>query len=210
MYNLFGDKEKLAIEYEFLPNPNLESRLLSDTWGIFKFWINGVEICQYMQEELICDYNWNLYYIVEWFCEKLEYIMGYDPFPLPVNGNNVLELIENADNFESNDNCEIDLWYGAKSRWIFNHCWFSNRDGSILPCVYFRRIEKTIEISWDNAFWMSEGKFFLTQNGVFYISYLLFKQIVFDFLNSIIAELELKIIDKNIIKKWKNFLSIIN
>ena len=94
----------------------------------------------------------DLFYIAEWFCEKIEYILGYDIFPLPVNGETALELIENANKFDSDSELEFDLWYVVKSRWILNHCWLIARGGSVLPSIFFRRVEDLIEISWDNTF----------------------------------------------------------
>lgn len=107
-------------------------------------WINNINICAYNQEQ---QYKGNLYYIIDWFCDKIEYILGYDIFPLPVKGDTTLEIIENANEFDSDSEPEIDLWYAAKSRWIFNHCWFNARGETVLPCVYFRQIEDLIEIS---------------------------------------------------------------
>ncbi len=58
-----------------------------------------------------------------------------------MEGENILELLKNVDNkYDSIDSLEADLWFSAKSRCSFNHCWFSVRDG-ILSCVYFRRLE---------------------------------------------------------------------
>lgn len=210
MSKLFGDKRNFALEYKFLPNPYEEGGVYGDSWGMLKFWIKGVDICLYQQDNSIRYYEWNLYFVIEWLCEKLEYILGYDPFPLPVEGDNVLELMLNADEYDNDDSCEFDLWYGAKSRWVFNHCWFSNRDGSILPCIYFRRLEKKVEISWDNKFWEKEGIMFLSAKDSYNLSYVEFKQVLSEFLNSIIVEMEQQLDYKKDLKDLKKSLEILN
>ncbi len=189
---LFGDKKVFALEYALSSNSCLDDKGKNQNWGILKFWINNKDIglYQYNNKSNYCECN--LYDIVEWLCEKLEYIVGYDPFPLPVEANNLLEMIEITDKYESSDDSELNLWYGAKSRWIFNHCWFSCRESSILPCIYFRRIGEVIEISWNNKFWQGNGVMFFSEQGTYNINCFEFKKIIKDFLNSVIDEIEKK------------------
>ncbi len=188
MSKIFGNKEYFALEYN-LPYFNLGYDI-SSIIGILKLWVNGIDLCLFEKDNKNYGYEWTIYYIVEWLCEKQQYILGYDPFPLPVKGDNVLELIYNANTYNNDDKCEFDLWYFAKSRWIFNHCWFSSRDGGIIPSVYFRRNSKIIEISWDNIFWEEYGINFCSKKGVYYLPYFEFRKVIHEFLNSIITDLE--------------------
>lgn len=176
---IFGDKNNFAIEYSFLSNSNYS------TYGYISLWINDNNICIYNQNY---QYEGDLYIIVEWFCEKLEFILGYDMFPLPVKGCTALELVNNANQYDSENMLEFDLWHTAKNRWILNHCWFIARGGSVLPCVYFQRIEEGIEISWDNSFWKKDDIVFESLNGVQTVRFETFSGILSEFLFSAISD----------------------
>lgn len=187
---LFGDKEKFAIEYQFIPSPYKEEELLNKSWGIFKLWIENQNICEYEINNYKKQYEWNLIYIVEWLCNNLEFILGYDPFPLPVKGQTTLQLIQESNKFECEEDDELYLWYQAKSSWTFRHSWFSNRAGSMLADVYFRRIETDVEISWDNNFFKDDQVYFTKPVGVYVISKNEFKNIVLEFLSDILSNME--------------------
>lgn len=210
MENSIGNPNKYAMQYTFLPNPYNEKGLLGESWGTFKLIIEGNDICQYIIDNRTMDYNWNLIYIVEWLCENLHYLLGYDPFPLPVQGENTLELIKNADKFESDEDDDMYLWYEAKSSWLFKHSWFCNRGGSFLASVYFRRIGDNIEISWNNDFYREKGVLFVHSMGTSIIAKTEFKGVVLNFLNDILSKLEKKVSanmidDKNqIAELWNN------
>ena len=102
----FGDSNKFGIQYSFLENPFNEKGVFGESWGEFKLFINGSDICEYLEEKESKTYTWNLYFIIEWLCENLEFILGYDDFPLPVKGENILELVDAANNFEIEDELE--------------------------------------------------------------------------------------------------------
>lgn len=198
MENNFGNPEKFAIQYTLLPNPHNERGILKESWGAFKLIVEGNDICQYTINNETIDYNWNLIYIIEWLCENLHYLLGYDPFPLPVKGENTLELIKNADEYEFDESDEDDdmyLWYQAKSLWIYKHSWFCNRDGSFLTNVYFRRIGDSIDISWDNVFYREKGIIFVHPRGTSIIAKTEFKGVVIDFLNDILSKLGMRVSD---------------
>ncbi|EAG3548937.1 DUF5984 family protein [Listeria monocytogenes] len=150
----------ISIDYKFNTDKELGE-------GDLEFYINGKNLCSYKKDGNLKSYSWNLFCVVTWMCENIEYIIGYDPFPLPVKGDTSLELISEADQYESEDIIEEYLWNSAKSTWIFKHNWFSYREGSILPQVYFRRVGNDIEICWDNDFWQESGiEFQMTKGSV--------------------------------------------
>lgn len=180
---------------------------MDDTYGYLKLWINNKNICAYDQNQ---RYAGDLYYIASWFCDKIEYVLGHDAFPLPVDGETVLELVENANKFDSGSELEIDLWYTAKNRWVLNHCWFIARGGSVLPCVYFRRIEDLIEISWDNIFWKKKNINFEFQKDTFRIEFSMFTVIITEFLNEIIFDLKKRISNMARIKELEEHINILN
>lgn len=189
LLKICGDKNEFAIEYSF-ENEMCIYESEDYTYGYIKIWVNGRDLCSYNGK---CQQEGNIYFLIEWFCEKMEYILGYDPFPLPVKGETTIELLENAnkkyDSIDDIDSLEADLWFEAKSRWIFNHCWFSVRDG-ILPCMYFRRVEEAVEISWDNLFWEESGIIFNFRKGVYIISLDIFTKVFCEFLVSSVGDIE--------------------
>lgn len=201
MHSIFGNKNNFAIECE------LDSSSEDSTYGYIHIWINGIDICGYNQNQK-CECN--IYSIMEWFCDKIEFILGYDVFPLPIEGNTALELIEKADKYEDDNMLEFDLWYAAKSRWVFNHCWFAARDGAVLPSIYFRRIEENIEISWDNTFWESNNIIFNSRKDVYLIESKMFVKILTEFLFSGVKHLEKKVGNKEGIDIMKKQLMILD
>ena len=196
-----GEKSDFAIEYEFAPN------FSEKTYGYISLWIQGENLCRYNGDR---QYEGDLYYIIDWFCGKIEYILGYDLFPLPVAGDNTLELIEKADKFESDIMLEFDLWYAAKSRWILNHCWFVARGCAVLPCVYFRRVEDFIEIAWDNEFWEQSNIIFESPKGIYLVNFEIFTRVISIFLFTAIIELKGKINNDEKIEEMMRQINILN
>lgn len=203
---IFGEKQHFAIEYGF-ESDEFEKGEPDSTYGSIRLWINGKDICSYRADGEDYQQEGNLYHLIEWFCEKMEYILGYDPFPLPVEGENTLELLENADKrYDTIDTLEEELWFEAKSRWIFNHCWFPVRDG-ILPCVHFRRLENAVEISWDNLFWEEYDIAFHSGKGGYLAALQDFTEIYRKFLLSAVSELEQRLGEcKSSIKRVRDWL----
>lgn len=198
---IFGEKNNIAIEYAF------ESDIVDDTYGFLKLWINNKNICAYDENQ---QYTGDLYYIADWFCDKIKYILEYDTFPLPVDGETALELVEKANDFYSDSELEFDLWYEAKSRWILNHCWLVARGGAILPCVYFRRIGDLMEISWNNTFWKKETINFDFQKGTFRIEFNIFADVFIKFLKSMIYDIKMKVSSIAKVKELEKYISILN
>ncbi|MBC2163653.1 DUF5984 family protein [Listeria booriae] len=187
----------ISIKYKLETNADLGE-------GKLQFYIGNQDICSYKKNNKIESYSSNLFCVVTWLCENIEYIIGYDPFPLPVSGYNIQTLIEEADKFESDDLVEEYLWYNAKSIWIFKHNWFSCREGSILPQVYFRRIENNIEIYWDNDFWEESGIVFQVPRGSTLVDRKVFKEIITNFVNSFLEEVSASTNDKKQMERIEN------
>lgn len=209
MSAVFGNKKTFALEYAFSSPVCADDNGTDENWGTLKVWINNKDIGHYRCNDEDYDCECNLYELAEWLCEKIEYIAGYDPYPLPVEGDTLAEMIKNTDRYENEDDSENDLWYDAKSRWIFNHCWFSCRDGAVLPCVYFRRIREKIEISWDNRFWKENGIIFTSEEGTYCLNIFEFKKIIKAFLSSVIDDTEQNTENKKQVNKLKAYLDIL-
>jgi len=208
---IYGDKNIFAIQYEFEENPFHENGLIDETWGSFKLFVHGKDLCQYERENIVMTFQWNLLYIVEWFSENLKYILSDKPFPLPVEGKNSLELIDNCLLFDSDNDDEFDAWFDKKQEWEFQHSWFSSRGGSFLPDVFFRRVNGNIEVAWNNeSTYSSEGIIFIHSNGIEYISIEMFNHTVKCFIENFLDNLLLNSKHKHdaeiVCKKVKNLI----
>lgn len=186
----FGDKNTFSIQYEFGANPFNENSLIGETWGRFELFVHGVDVCQYKREDSLTTYQWNLIYIVEWFSENLKYILSDEPFPLPVEGQHSLELLDNCLLFDSDNDDEFDAWFDTKQEWEFKHSWFSNRAGSFLPDVFFRRVNGDIEIAWNNeSTYSSEGISFINPIGSEYVPLGIFESTIKNFIEDFLENL---------------------
>ncbi|QED46425.1 hypothetical protein FSZ17_03600 [Cytobacillus dafuensis] len=207
----FGNKDIFGIEYELLTNPFYENSLIGETWGTLKLSVKGKDVCQYERENIVKTYQWNLIYIVEWFSENLKYILSDEPFPLPVAGDNSLELLDNCLLFETDDDDEFDTWFDTKQEWEFKHSWFSNRAGSFLPDIFFRRVDGEIEIAWNNELmYSSDGINFIYPTGVDYISIDIFnstvRHFIDDFLDNLLLTTKNKSDAERFYKKVRNLI----
>ena len=78
---------------------------------------------------------------------------------------------------------KFDEWYGKRQEWNWRHSWFSERGGSFLPLVFFRKVDDQIEIEWDStAIYEEEDVYFINPKGLHYIDLDIFKQVVEEFL----------------------------
>ncbi|MCG7410897.1 hypothetical protein MH117_26295 [Paenibacillus sp. ACRRX] len=164
--------------------------MTGETWGRFELFIHGGDICQYKRENSVNIYQWNLIYIVEWFSENLKYILNDELFPLPVEGRNALEILNNCMLFESDHDDEFDAWFDTKQEWEFKHSWFSNRAGSFLPDVFFRRVNGELEIAWDNeSTYSSEGVTFINPTGTVYLPLNIFESTIKNFIEDFLKHI---------------------
>lgn len=196
----YGDKSTFAIEYEFMPDEG------NSFCGQLSLWAGGKNLCRYDKAHAYCG---DLFYIVDWFCDKIDYIFGFDAFPLPVQGDTTLELLRNAGTFESEDELESDLWYSARNRWIFDHCWVSVMGGAPLPYVYFRRNGHCVEVSWDNKPWMDHNITFESMDGAAMVPRGVFLNTLEGFLFDAIGDMEKRIGKCNALKDAKRKITIL-
>lgn len=186
----FGDKNTFFIQYKLGVNPFNETNLTGETWGEFELSVHGIDICRYKKVDSVTTYQWNLIYIVEWFGENLKCILNEELFPLPVEGGHALELLDNCLLFESDNDDEFDAWFNTKQEWEFKHSWFSNRAGSFLPDVFFRRVNEKIEIAWNNeSTYPSEGISFINPIGTGYVPVGIFESTIKNFIEDFFGNL---------------------
>ncbi len=185
MLKLFGQKDIFAIGYRFFEEDDVD--------GTIQLWVNNQELCLFKVggENKAEGHEGSLYYILEWFCDKIEYVLGYDSYPLPVQGDTALDLLNKSNEYEDDDELEEDMWHCVKIRWMQNHSWFSGRDGAIFPDVSFWRCDKnTMEISWNNVFWREHDILFCAEYGSAKIEYYYFRKILLAFMTSCLEDIK--------------------
>lgn len=200
---IIGDKSVFAIEYELFNTEKDNVSIWHRLQGTMSMYVYEKNICEYLFNEKEFTYNGVLYYIVDWLCENLSNIVGYDPYPMPVEAENVLELISKANEFETNDELEEYLWYSSEQNWIFRHSWRAVSETAI-PSVFFRRKGEFIEISWDNEYWKEHKVIFTSQIGSKLVRLDVFRTVIIDFLIAIIADITIN--DHNSASKVKEWL----
>lgn len=166
----FGKKEIFAVEYEILDMEN----------GYFEMWVHNTPICCYLKNNTMEQYRWNLSYIVEWLNKNIPNLLKENGFPLPIKANTSIDFYIKSGDYDSEDIDEFDRWFEKRQEWYFCHSWYSNRAGSYLAEVFFRRIGNKIEIEWDNTK-LYDKVHFMNPKGLYYIDIDLFKQIISDF-----------------------------
>ena len=178
MEKLFGKTSDFAIKYTFEKdnfNDNLPDFYL-------ELWIKGKQLMSYNYDNSKYTYFGEIQYIIDWMYSNIEYILGYDPFPLPVPNADINAMLYSADEFDDNTDLEFDLWHFAKSRWIQRHCWLSAKTRSIMPSVCFFRRENSVEISWNNLFWKESNVYFDYDLGYDEVDYNSFRNVIISFM----------------------------
>lgn len=193
---IFGDPKKLAIKYELKSNVFNEVGVIGESWGQFEIIVDTAELCAYRKDSKVMLYEFNLIYLVQWLCQNFRYIIQDDPFPLPVTGKNSIELYNNSLKLEVDDEEQRDKWFEDRQNWYSRHNWFWNRSGSFLAEVYFRKVEDSIEVAWDNEnTYFEDGIDFIYPKGVSYIPINNFKNTMKAFIEDFLKKLDLIIPD---------------
>lgn len=153
-------------------------------------WVYNKSVCTFSVYNKICEYEWELSFIVAWFCQNKNNILNESQFPLPTEGNNAIELYNNSWDFDPDDDDEFDSWFEKRQDWYFKHSWYSNNGGSYLADVIFRRVDDTIEIAWDNTELYSKVKF-NNPKGVYYIPFELFQNTIDSFIETFMLDISI-------------------
>ena len=91
---------------------------------------------------------WNIDELINYLHETTDFLYEDDPFPVNVEGDCASELENNARDFESDNEEEMDAYYGKLNDWVYKHSWNHARSGAIVPDVLFRKVDDNMEISW--------------------------------------------------------------
>lgn len=138
----FGDKNDVAIVAESL-----------GTGSELSLYVNGENILLFQQGAAIYSYRTDdITNIGKWLKERLPYITSDDPFPIETHEMSAAEMAA-----WGLQHVESDLLYEKTQDWAFRHSWLAERPGGFLADIYFRRVGRAIEISWDNEHLYSES-----------------------------------------------------
>lgn len=169
----FGNKQKLAIEYEIM-----------NKVACFEFWVDNKPLCCFFKNGKRQQYKltkWELSQIVEWLIKNERYILNEIEFPLQVNAKTSMEFLDKSGTFDSDDIEEFHNWYTKRQDWYFRHSWYFNRGGSCMADIMFRRDGKKIEIEWNNTYLYEEIKF-VNPKGIYYVDITIFQQVINEFI----------------------------
>lgn len=206
---LIGDKGSFAFEYELFPKEREDEGLWDCLQGRMALYVNGLNVCRHTEGGMSRDFEGILFYVVDWICENLAGIIGFDPYPLPVEGDTILELIDAANGYESDDDLDEFLWFGSEGRWIARHSWMAISE-AVIPGVFFRRKGEAIEVAWDSGSWARQGVHFLHPTGSRLVGMAEFMDVMLGFLTDVLETLSLQDNDDAfVIQDWASGLRIL-
>ena len=169
---IIGNKDYFGISFAFLDDEK-------DTE--IEMYVNGSNILEFKKQGAIRTTRWNLDELTMWLRDFIDNLKE-DPYPVEVKGRYAAEKDDNARDFESDDEDEMDKYYNNLQEWYFRHNWHHASSGAILASVYFQLVGNNIEISWDNR-GLDDGFDFTYLRGGDVIKKDLFIKIVNQFLN---------------------------
>ncbi|MBU5316075.1 hypothetical protein KQI30_07305 [Clostridium bornimense] len=174
----FGIKNVFAIEYELYNSNN----------GSLEVWVDNKSVCNFLKDGEIYKYKWDLVYVIEWLCKNKDNIINEIGFPLQVKAETSIEFYNKSGEFDSDDADEFDEWFEKRQEWYFRHSWYSNRGGSYLPDILFRRVNDKIEVEWDNSV-LYDGINFINPKGIYYVDISLFQQVINGFVEDFFIQI---------------------
>ena len=141
---LIGNKNEFAIDIQKVSDENHTSKL--------KVYVNGKNICQWTDKETEKKETvwWNLDELISYLYSTIDFFEEDRPFPIAVEGECASELENNARDFESDNEEEVDDYYDKLNDWVYEHTWNHAHAGAVVPDVTFRNVDGKIEISWWN------------------------------------------------------------
>lgn len=165
--------------------------------GDVYFWVKNKNIFEYADCESPATYWFDLNTLIRFFCENLSYHITDDPFPIPTKTSNAIAMMNEVSLIDAEeegteleklaevdwDNIDMELQEEIYE-WNTRHGLLANRDGSLLPHAYIRKVNDKIEISWDTTFAHDNGDrefYFVHKKGVEYIDIKLYRDTVIQF-----------------------------
>ena len=141
---IIGDRKKFAFDLKKISDKDHLSQL--------KIFVDGKNICEWEDKETgqIRTIQWNLDELITFLHDTEAFLYHDDPFPINTVGECASELENNARDFESANEDEMDDYYDRLNDWVYNHSWNHARAGAIVPDVLFRNVNGDMEVSWWN------------------------------------------------------------
>ncbi|MBF0143648.1 MAG: ImmA/IrrE family metallo-endopeptidase [Magnetococcales bacterium] len=151
----FGDKSSFAFEFRLMNDPDkgqAATRLESASWGEFRFWVQGRNLCQHHHMgQIHQETAWYLSPLLIWLTDNWEPLFHEERFPLPCSKPNARmgyldSLRRYLGDFDPAVERKGETWFD----WWQRHALRSCRQGGLFPDLFFRRLIDFVEISWGN------------------------------------------------------------
>ncbi len=151
----FGDRQRFAFEYCFQPDPDggrAATRLESASWGDFRLWVNGRNLCQHHHRgEIRHEITWYLSPLLDWFAENWDPLFHEERFPLPCDKPNArMGYLDSLRRYMGDTDPIVEAKGEAWFSWWRRHALRAGRRGGRFPDLFFRRMVDFSEISWGN------------------------------------------------------------
>ncbi|MBR2067984.1 MAG: hypothetical protein IJ875_07000 [Solobacterium sp.] len=127
---------------------------------------NGKNICEYIDSNGNKRKNifWDNDELISYLNDTINFFYENDPFPVQCRGDYAAELDNNARDFDSENEDELDSYFDKLNDWSYKHSWRHARSGAIVPDLLFRVIDNQMEISWWTDY-SDEGLSFTNSRG---------------------------------------------
>ena len=146
---IVGDPAQFAVSYAFVEDSR-ETEI--------SMFVENQNILAFKREDQIYTTRWNLDELAFWLRDFLDH-MAEDPYPVDVPGDYAAMKDNNAREFDSDDEEELDAYYEMLYEWNLRHRWHTASSGAILSDVYFQLVGDDVEISWNNEDMDEEAEF---------------------------------------------------
>ncbi|MBF0164690.1 MAG: ImmA/IrrE family metallo-endopeptidase [Magnetococcales bacterium] len=149
----FGDRNQFAFEFRFQKDPDngrSATPLESNSWGEFRFWVRGFNLCQHQHHNHTHqEVSWHLSPLLTWFADNWDPIFHEERFPLACDRPNArLGYLDSLRRYLADTDPVMEkkgmMWFD----WWQRHALRSCRQGGLFPDLFFRRMVDFIEISW--------------------------------------------------------------
>jgi hypothetical protein len=191
----FGDTEKFGIWVDnyyslFKDDPEyVENPEKYEIGGDVYFWVKGKNLFAFDDGAPCHTYGHDLSPIVQMFCQNLFYHITDDPFPVQTKSKLGVEMMDET-NLVQGDDSDLRKWADIDwdnvdmslrdkiDEWNLHHGYIAYSAGSYLPCLYVRKVQNMLEISWNNKY-SCKGRdgeyYFIHKKGVEFIDIRLYR-----------------------------------
>ena len=151
---LAGDTSEFAVEIAFERDPDggpPKSAEISESWGSFRFWAQGQNLCAHAEdEESVDSVHWYLLPLIEWLVDHWDPLFHEEKPPhKQTRGSDGWSCLSDNPFPPPALSEEEDLdWLAGWQEWWNRHCLQAAREGGLFPGIVFRRWRQLVEVSW--------------------------------------------------------------